>query len=113
MGMTKELATKCDKSGIKSIFDLLDMEDDDRLKLLSSMSGSKLDDVATMCNAYPNIELKYEIVDSDEITAGSRVEVLVSLERDADDEDEDEDMDSKNDNVVEPVYSQRYPEPKN
>eukprot|EP00466_Bigelowiella_natans_P005264 jgi/Bigna1/53194/estExt_Genewise1Plus.C_160133 len=110
--MTKELAAKCDKTGIKSIFDLLDMEDDDRLELLSSMSASKLDDVATMCNAYPNIELKYEVVDSEEITAGSRVEVLVALERDADDED-DEEEDSKNVNVVEPVYSQRYPEPKN
>jgi len=110
--MTKDMAKKCEKAGIKTIFDILDMEDDDRTKLLS-MPGSKLDDVATMCNAYPNIELKHEVLDADELTAGGRVSVQVTLERDPDDEDEDEDEDTKASNVVEPVYSQRYPEPKN
>uniref|UniRef100_A0A7S0D2D4 RNA helicase n=1 Tax=Amorphochlora amoebiformis TaxID=1561963 RepID=A0A7S0D2D4_9EUKA len=104
--MSKELAKKCVSKGIKNVFDILDMEDDDRVKLLG-MPAAKLDDVATFCNTYPNIEVKYEILEADEITAGSRVVVQVNLERDADDE-EDEEEDQKS-YVVEPVYSKRYP----
>uniref|UniRef100_A0A7S2XFJ4 Helicase ATP-binding domain-containing protein n=1 Tax=Lotharella oceanica TaxID=641309 RepID=A0A7S2XFJ4_9EUKA len=107
--MTKEVASKAAKAGIKSIFDVLDMEDEDREKLLS-MSEGQMNDVATMCNAYPNVDVKFEIADADEITAGGRVVMQVALERDADDEDEDEDGDTKDAGfVVEPVYSKRYP----
>mmetsp|Transcript_31856 Transcript_31856/g.77625 ORF Transcript_31856/g.77625 Transcript_31856/m.77625 type:complete len:2179 (-) Transcript_31856:255-6791(-) len=107
--MTKNLAAKCKNAGVETIFDVLDMEDDDRIKLLS-MSDEKLADVATMCNAYPNVELKYTIEDPEDLTAGGRVTVLVNLERDADDEDEEEMKDA---NVVEAVYSKFYPKAKN
>jgi len=106
--MTKDLAKKCSKAGIKNIFDLLDMEDDDRTNLLS-MTAGQMDDVATMCNTYPNIELKYEVEDPDEISAGGRVVVQVSLERDPDDDEEDEDDGGF---VMEPVYSKLYPKQK-
>ena len=56
------------------------MQDEDRVELLK-LSGSKLADVARFCNRYPNIEVSYEIPDKDEITAGSTVNVNVTLER--------------------------------
>lgn len=45
----------------------MDMEDDDRSVLLSDLSEGQIGDVARSCNRYPNIELKYDIIDEDNI----------------------------------------------
>ena len=49
---------------IDSIFDIMEMEDEDRNPLLQ-LSESEMADVARFCNRYPNIELTYEIADKD------------------------------------------------
>lgn len=46
-------------------------------------------DVARFCNAFPNVEMAFEVQDSDDITAGDPVSLVVSLEREGE-EDEDE-----------------------
>lgn len=61
-----DLVKKCTENGIQTIFDLMDMEDEDRIKLLK-MDDSKLMDVARFCNRYPNISVEYEIMNSDSI----------------------------------------------
>jgi len=81
--VSKDLAKKADAAGIEGIFDLLEMEDDDRTALLG-MSPTQLADVARACNRYPNVELAFEVKDEDEVAAGDAVTVEVSLERDAD-----------------------------
>ena len=43
-----------------------------------------MSDIAKVCNAYPNIEVNYEVEDEDEITVGSAIAVQVNLERDGD-----------------------------
>ena len=53
--------------GIESIFDIMEMEEDDRNNLLQ-MSETQMADVARFCNRYPNIELSYEIADKDRIS---------------------------------------------
>ena len=53
--------------GIESIFDVMEMEDEDRDGLLQ-LSEVQMADVARFCNRYPNIELSYEVQDKDEIT---------------------------------------------
>jgi pre-mRNA-splicing helicase BRR2 len=59
---TSEIIEKCKSKEIESIFDLMDMEDEDRNELIPfSNSTSKMSDVARFCNRYPNIELKYEV----------------------------------------------------
>ena len=52
---------------IESIFDIMEMEEDERNELLQ-LSESEMADVARFCNRYPNIELSYEVADKDEIT---------------------------------------------
>jgi hypothetical protein len=52
---------------IESIFDIMEMDDDDRNSLLQ-LSEAEMADVARFCNRYPNIELNYEIQDKDKIT---------------------------------------------
>ena len=52
---------------VETIFDVMEMEDDDRNALLQ-LSEVEMADVARFCNRYPNIELTYEVQDKDEIT---------------------------------------------
>ena len=57
----------CDLQGVESIFDIMEMEEEDRNELLQ-MSETQMADVARFCNRYPNIELSYEIADKDRVS---------------------------------------------
>lgn len=65
------------------MFDIMELEDDDRSKLLQ-LSDAEMADVARFCNRYPNIELSYEVVDKNSLHSGSPVNVNVNLEREDD-----------------------------
>lgn len=52
--------------GVESIFDIMEMEDEDRTGLLQ-LTDAQMADVARFCNRYPNIELAYEVVERDNI----------------------------------------------
>ncbi|CAF4077206.1 unnamed protein product, partial [Rotaria sordida] len=77
---TSEIIQRCTEKKIETVFDLMEMQDEERVELLQ-LSTSKLADVARFCNRYPNIEVSYEVPDKDDITSGSTVNVNVSLER--------------------------------
>lgn len=51
---------------MESIFDIMEMEDEERTALLQ-LSDLQMADVARFCNRYPNIELSYEVADKDNI----------------------------------------------
>lgn len=99
----KGLAAKLEKAGVESIPDLIDMEDEDRVKVLG-LGNKKLQDIARACNAYPDIEVKHKVVDSDDLHAKGTVEISVELERDPD-EEEDEPMAG-----VQKASAPRYPQ---
>ncbi|KAK9005390.1 hypothetical protein V6N11_042825 [Hibiscus sabdariffa] len=83
---TKELAKICQENpekNIETIFDLVEMEDDERRKLLQ-ISDLQLLDIAKFCNRFPNIDLSYEVMESDNVRAGEYVTLQVTLERDLD-----------------------------
>lgn len=46
-------------------------------------------EVANFCNAFPNVDMAFEVRDSEDITAGDPVTLHVTLEREGE-EDEDE-----------------------
>jgi pre-mRNA-splicing helicase BRR2 len=92
---TNEIIDRCKEKQIDTIFDIMDMEDDDRNELLG-LSTSKMADVARFCNRYPNIEFSYDIEDKDEIVAGGQVNINVNLERE--------------DEVAEPVIAPHFPQ---
>lgn len=90
---------------IETVFDLIDMESDERDKLLD-FSPEKLSDIALFCNSYPNIELSYECdFDGTEVSASDSVSILVTLQRDLTDEEIDQSSIGK-------VISPRFPEDK-
>lgn len=100
---TKELAKRCQENpgrNVETIFDLLEMEDDERRELLQ-MSDTQLMDIARFCNRFPNIDLTYEVVNSDNVTGGEKVYIQVNLERDLEGRTE-----------VGPVDAPRYPKSK-
>ena len=80
------LAQKCKKAGVEGIFDLMDMEDKDRAKLLSSLDQEQVMDIAAMCNDYPNVDVVYKVEDGDSLTAHSDIVLSVSLEREMDED---------------------------
>mmetsp|Transcript_23994 Transcript_23994/g.37624 ORF Transcript_23994/g.37624 Transcript_23994/m.37624 type:complete len:334 (-) Transcript_23994:1603-2604(-) len=92
------LCEKCKAAEIETVFDLMDMEDEDRNKLLE-MPENKLAAVAGVCNKYPNVSLEFEVVDPDEVTAGDSVQVVVKLER-------------ENEGELLPVHAPHYPKDK-
>ncbi|XP_076308174.1 U5 small nuclear ribonucleoprotein l(3)72Ab isoform X1 [Tachypleus tridentatus] len=75
-----EITKRCVEKGVETVFDIMELEDDERDKLLQ-LSDSQMADVARFCNRYPNIELNYEVQDKDNIRSGSTVNILVHLER--------------------------------
>jgi len=77
---TKELIDACIGRGVESVFDIMELEDEDRNQLLS-MTDMQMADVARFCNRYPNIELAYEVLDKDSLASGQSVNIEVKLER--------------------------------
>ncbi|KAK9891555.1 hypothetical protein WA026_015516 [Henosepilachna vigintioctopunctata] len=77
---TNDIIKRCTDKGVETVFDIMELEDDDRAKLLQ-LSDAQTADVARFCNRYPNIELTYEVLNKDNIHSGSSVHVAVQLER--------------------------------
>ncbi|XP_002518663.3 DExH-box ATP-dependent RNA helicase DExH12 [Ricinus communis] len=100
---TKELAKKCQENpgkSIETVFDLVEMEDDERRELLQ-MSNSELLDVVRFCNRFPNIDMSYEVMDGEDVRVGDDITLQVTLERDLEGRTE-----------VGPVDAARYPKAK-
>lgn len=75
-----EIIKRCTEKGIETVFDIMELEDEDRIKLLQ-LSETQMADVARFCNRYPNIELNFEVADKDKIHSGHTVNIAVQLER--------------------------------
>lgn len=90
------LAEKCDRAGVKTVFDLIDMEDNERNSLLQ-FSESMMVDLANALNRYPNIELTFAIDNEASIYTDGTVDISVSF-----DVDEVAEPDA-------PVYAPHYP----
>ncbi|KNC55280.1 U5 small nuclear ribonucleoprotein helicase [Thecamonas trahens ATCC 50062] len=75
------VVVRLSNAGVASVDDLMEMDDDDRLKALQ-LEGERLGELAAAANALPALDLKAE--------ASGPHEVVVVLERDEEDDDDDE-----------------------
>jgi pre-mRNA-splicing helicase BRR2 len=66
---------------VESVFDLMELEDADRDHILQ-MNNAQLSAVAAACNAYPNIDLNYDVQEKEDICSGDSVTIVCELERD-------------------------------
>merc|ERR1711964_152231 len=71
---------------VEDIFDIMNMDDKKRDKLLSGLSEAQQQDVARACNRYPCISMSYKVTNEDALHAGASAKVQVKLERDKVDE---------------------------
>eukprot|EP00611_Tribonema_gayanum_P026985 TRINITY_DN6549_c0_g3_i1.p1 TRINITY_DN6549_c0_g3~~TRINITY_DN6549_c0_g3_i1.p1 ORF type:complete len:2065 (-),score=717.17 TRINITY_DN6549_c0_g3_i1:1631-7681(-) len=87
------------EAGVETPLDILSMEDEDREKIIQ-VTSRQMADIARFCNAYPNIEVNYEIEDEDEISAGEAVTMVATLQREEDEDDETKDATTDKSRVV-------------
>lgn len=90
-----DVVKRCTEKNIETVFDIMELEDDDRSRLLQ-LNDAQMADVARFCNRYPNIEMSFEVAEKDKIHSGSTVNVIVQLERE--------------DEVTGPVIAPLYPQ---
>ena len=57
-GFSNEVIKRCSDSKVESVYDVMELEDDQRNELLQ-MDARQMRDVAKFCNAYPSIELAH------------------------------------------------------
>jgi pre-mRNA-splicing helicase BRR2 len=92
---TVDVIKRCTEKGVETVFDIMELEDDVRNRLLQ-LSDIHMMDVAKFCNRYPNIEMAYDVRDKDNIRHGDTVNVIVQLERE--------------DEVIGPVVAPLFPQ---
>jgi len=105
---TPDIIARCEAQGVKSVFDVLDMEDEARQSLLG-LSSAPMGDVAAFCNRYPSIDVAFSVTAPDAVHSGQPVSLSVRLERDAD-EEEEQTADSPLAPVMAPFYPNRKDE---
>ncbi|KAM0788324.1 hypothetical protein ACM66B_001467 [Microbotryomycetes sp. NB124-2] len=98
---TADVIARCQKAGVSSVYDIMELEDDQRNELLQ-MDARQMGQVARVCNQYPSLEVTHEVEDPEDLTAGAPITINVSIEREA---DEDDDLDQ-------PVPAPFFPVPK-
>ncbi|CAH8538749.1 unnamed protein product [Schistosoma rodhaini] len=88
---TAERINQCKENKVETVFDLIELEDEERNQLLDGLTQVQMADVARFCNRYPNIEITYEIATNNgnnalktPIRTGETLTVQVSLEREED-----------------------------
>ncbi|CAD7700973.1 unnamed protein product, partial [Ostreobium quekettii] len=82
---SRDVCKRCSEQGVESVFELIEMADKDRRDLLA-MSDAQLHDVTLFCNRYPDIQLNYQLVNTQPVAAGDQVTIRVNLEREQDGE---------------------------
>jgi pre-mRNA-splicing helicase BRR2 len=96
--LTGPVISELAKKDVTQVFDLMDMEDEDRDSILK-LDKARMADVARFANRYPNVQVDYSLA-SKEVAANDICTLKIRLERDAD-------QDSPG-NVIAPFY----PKPK-
>jgi pre-mRNA-splicing helicase BRR2 len=89
-GFTSEVIKRCEVNNVKSVYDIMELEDEDRDSMLK-MDGKQMRAVAQFCNSYPSIELAYEVEDAEDAAAGDPITLNIQLDREV---DEDEEVDT-------------------
>ena len=114
---SNEVISRCNDENVISVDDILNLEDDERNRLLN-LDSRRMRDVAKFCNAYPSksfrclltvkshayltrssdIDVSFDVQDAASLTSSQPINIKVNLERS---EDDDEKQDHA---VVAPLY---------
>ena len=76
---------RCKSNGVKTVYDIMELEDDVREAILEGLTEKEVSKVADFVNKYPNLEVKYKLDGT--IIAGESKEIFVEINRDEDVDD--------------------------
>lgn len=82
-GVGREVAASAMASGVETIFDIVEMDEDARRETLQ-LTESQLAVADAWLARYPDIGVSHEVVEPEAVRAGEPVTVVVSLEREGD-----------------------------
>lgn len=82
---TRETIAKCADAGVKTVYEFMEMEEEDRDAVLTGFSEAEVENIAEFVNGYPNLDLSYRL--GDDLHAGEMSEIVVCVERDEEVED--------------------------
>ncbi|KAJ3286172.1 DEIH-box ATPase [Borealophlyctis nickersoniae] len=102
---TNDIIERLKSKGVTEVFDIMEMEDEDRDQALQ-LDRRRLGDVAKYCNRYPSVEVNFE-AEEGPVKQGESVTVKVALERETDEDEEEETGGRAGD--VGPVIAPFYP----
>ncbi|KND04164.1 ATP-dependent RNA helicase BRR2 [Spizellomyces punctatus DAOM BR117] len=94
-----DIIARLTKAGVEGVFDIMEMEDEDRNQALQ-LDGKRMADVARFVNRYPNVDISYDISDR-QVRQGEAVTIKVVMEREMDEDEAD--------TAVGPVIAPYYP----
>lgn len=78
--ITPQLAAAAAAKHISTVFDLIEMDDEERRELLQ-LSDRQLDELTAVCNRYPDISVATELPEGPDVAAGDSVTLVVDLQR--------------------------------
>jgi pre-mRNA-splicing helicase BRR2 len=77
-----EIIEICRKKDVNEISDFMNLEDNERNEIVN-FSDKQLNEVAEVCNRYPFIEMKVNLLnENEEVLIGKKIEFEIKLERD-------------------------------
>ncbi|KFG53867.1 putative activating signal cointegrator 1 complex subunit 3 family 1 ASCC3L1, partial [Toxoplasma gondii TgCatPRC2] len=79
---TDELVEQAKEMGVDDIFDLMNMDEKEREKLLKPLTPSQLKDVAKASNRYPVVNVEFQVSKKDDVLPNENLQCTVTLERD-------------------------------
>ncbi|GJD07113.1 Putative U5 small nuclear ribonucleoprotein 200 kDa helicase [Galdieria sulphuraria] len=109
--MDKERCDQLKEMGVESVFDFMEMEDEQRRQSLQGLSRQQIADIVDACAAYPNVDLSFQLIceessSSEVVYPGSTIRLVAQLTR----EEEEETTEEVADHPI--AYSTRFPEKK-
>jgi pre-mRNA-splicing helicase BRR2 len=80
-----KIISRCEKYKVGSVYDIMELEDDDRDELLEGLSSENIIAVAEFVNKYPNLEITYHL--EGDVIAGEPKQIDIEINRDEEAED--------------------------
>jgi len=85
---TRDICKEFKKNNVEQIFDLVELEDEERDKLCERFSKEQMGQIAKVCNTYPNLEFSL-VVQEQAIYPTKKMSIEVRIEREDAEEDEE------------------------
>lgn len=80
-----DIIKRCKEHGVGTVYDVMEVEDDVRDKIMEGLSETEISKVADFVNSYPNLEVSYHL--EGDIIAGETQTINITINRDEEMED--------------------------